>query len=171
MSQKAESEAKSISTKTETRATNDKRGDKPPMLELQFRGNQRQLFSNKVRSISNAQIVCKTRISKTALLSFKSSFSCDLNYNVVYKLSCCRCNSPYVRHLATRIEEHKKKDSPVGIRIRQCGEEATTAQLNWEVIDHLNNAMKLLTLEALHTTKLRPEINTRDEFRIMELTL
>ena len=67
--------------------------------------------------------------------------------------------------MATRIEEHKKGDSPVGIHIRQHKEEATTEQLNSEIIDQSNNAMKLLTLEALHIRKLRPGIKPRDEFR------
>ena len=70
-----------------------------------------------------------------------------------------------MRHLATRIAEHKKED------IRQCGEEATTPQLNWEIIDDSNNAMNLLTSEPLHDGKMRPGINTRDEFRSRELTL
>ena len=74
-------------------------------------------------------------------------------------------------HLTSRIEEHKKEDSPVGIHIRQRGEKATTAQLNCEIKDHSNHAMKLLTLEALCIRKLRPGINTRGEFRSRELTL
>ena len=110
---------------------------------------------------------------KTALPALYSSFSRDLKSKVVYKLSCCGYNSTsvgqIVRQFAT-IEEHKKEDSPVGIHIRQCEEEATTAQLNWEIIDHSNNAMKLVTLEALHIKKLRPGINTRDEIRSRELT-
>ena len=84
---------------------------------------------------------------------------------MVYKLSCCVFNSisveQTVRHLVTRIAEYKKEDSLVGFHVRQCGEEATTVQLNWEIRDHSNNAIKLLTLEALHIRKLRPGINTR----------
>ena len=145
------------------------------MLILQYRANQSQLFANTVRSISNAQIVFTNRKLKTALPSLKSSFSRDLKSKVVHKLSWCGCNSTYagqtVEHLATRIAEHKKEDSPVGIHIRQCGEKATTAQLSWEIIDHSNNARKLLTLKALHIRKLRPGINTQDEFRSRQLTL
>ena len=43
-----------ISTKTETRATDDKRDEKLPMLMLQYRGYQSQLFANEVRSNANA---------------------------------------------------------------------------------------------------------------------
>ena len=144
---------------------------------LQHRGNQSQLFANKVRSITNAKIErkLKTRKLKTALPSLKSSLSRDLKPNVVYKLSCCGCKSTsvgqIVRHLATRVEEHKKEDSLVGIHICQRREEATTAQLNREIIDHSNNSMELLTMEALHIRKLRPGINTRVEFRSREFSL
>ena len=94
--------------------------------------------------------------------------------NGLQTLTCCEPNytsvGQTIRHLATKIEEHKKEDLPAGTRIRQCGEEATTAQLSWEIIGQLNNAMKLLTLEALHIRKLRRGINTPDEFRIRKLT-
>ena len=46
--------SKLISTKTEARATNEKRDEKPPLLMLQDRVNQSQLFLNQVRSITNA---------------------------------------------------------------------------------------------------------------------
>ena len=142
---------------------------------LQYRGNRSQLFGNKVRSITKAQIVSTARKLTIALPFLKSSFSRDLKSNVVYKLSCCGCNSSYARqtvqHLATKVEEHKKEDSSVGIHKRQYGEEATTRVLSWEIIDKSKTALKHLTLEALHITKLRPGINTRDEFRSRELTL
>ena len=43
--------------------------------------------------------------------------------------------------------------------------------MSLEIIDLSNNARKLLTLEGLHIRKLRPGINTTDEFRIRELAL
>ena len=36
-----------IPTKTETRPTDDKRDEKPPMLMLQYRGNQSQLLATR----------------------------------------------------------------------------------------------------------------------------
>ena len=72
--------------------------------------------------------------------------------------------------MATRVEEHKKEDSPVGNYIRLCGKEATSAELKGGIIDRSNNAVKILTLKALHIRKLRPRINTQDEFSCRELT-
>ena len=70
-----------------------------------------------------------------------------------------------VRHLTTRIEEHKKADSPVGQL------EGNSTDLSWEIIDRSNNQTKLLTLEAIDIRKEKPGLNTRDEFRSRELTL
>ena len=115
--------AELIPTKTETWATNDKRDEKPSMLMLQYRVNRSQLFGNKVRSITKEQIVSTARKLTITLPILNSSFSRDLKSNVVYKLSCCGCNSSYARqtvqHLATKVEEHKKEDSSVGIHKRQ----------------------------------------------------
>ena len=76
-----------------------------------------------------------------------------------------------VRHPTTRIEEHRKEDTPVGQHIRQCGSESGKSEFKWKKIDQASSSIKLLTLEALHIRKERSAINTRDEFRSRELTL
>ena len=75
-----------------------------------------------------------------------------------------------VRRLATRIDENRKEDSPVGKHLRQCGNEGLSAGMSMEVIDQANTNVKLLTLEARHIWKEKPRINTCDEFRGKELT-
>ena len=124
-----------------------------------------------MRDITNALIIFTTRKLKTCMPSLKSSFS----RKVVYRLECCECKSIYVgqtvRHLTTRIEEHRKEDTPVGQHIRQCGSERGKSEFNWKIIDQASSSIKLLTLEALHIRKERPAINTLDEFRSRELTL
>ena len=82
---------------------------------------------------SHAQILFTSRKSKTNFSSLGSIFLGDLKTNVVKKLSCWGSSSyvgQFGRPLATRIEEHKKEVTAVGIHIRQCREEATTAQLS-----------------------------------------
>ena len=95
---------------------------------------------------------------------------------MVYKLTCSGCNSTYVgqtvRYLATRVDEHRKGDSPVGQHLLECRKKVGgTAELKSEIIDQTANTHKLLTLEALHIWRERTKINTRDEFRSRELTL
>ena len=150
--------------------------DSPPLLTMQHRGNPSQLLAAKVRLISGAQIIFTTRKFKTCLPSLKTSFARELRSKVVYKLTCSGCNSTYVgqtvRHLATRVDEHRKADSPVGQHLLECNKEVGgTAELKSEIIDQTANTHKLLTLEALHICRERPKINTRDEFRSRELTL
>ena len=92
--------------------------DSPLLLTMQYRGNPSQLLAAKFRLISVAQIIFTTRKLITCLPSLKTSFARELRSKVVYNLTCSGCNSTYVgqtvRHLATRVDEHRKGDSPVG---------------------------------------------------------
>ena len=110
---------------------------------VQYRGNQSQYFANKLQKLTNVQVVFTTRKLESCLLSLKSAFSNDLKSRVVCKLLFSGRTSTYVgqtvRHLTTRIEEHKKTDSPVGLHLQQCQLEGTSADLSWEIIDRSNN--------------------------------
>ena len=102
--------------------------------------------------------------------SLKTSFARDLRYKGVFKLTCSGCNSTYVgqavRHLAARVDEHRKGDSPVGQDLLEFNKEVDgTAKLKSEIIYQTANNHKLLTLEALYILRERPRINTRDEIR------
>ena len=150
--------------------------DSPLLLAMQYRGNPSQLLAGKVGLISGAQIIFKTRKLKTCLPSLKTSLARELRTKVVYKLTSSGCNSTYVgqtvRHLATRVDEHRKGDSAVGQHLLECNKEVGgTAELKSEIIDQTANTHKLLTLEALHIWRERPKTNTRDEFRSRKLTL
>ena len=95
---------------------------------------------------------------------------------MAYKLTCSGCNSTYVgqsvRHLATRGDEHRKVDSPVGQHLLEANKEVGgTAELKSEIIEQTANTHKLPTLEALNIWRERTRINVRDEFRRWELTL
>ena len=61
--------------------------------------------------------------------------------------------------------------TPVGQHIRQCGSERGKSEFNRKIIDQASSSIKLLTLEALHIRKVRPAINTPEEFRSRKLTL
>ena len=134
--------------------------DSPPILMVQYRGNHSKTLAKNVRDITNALIMFTTRKIKTCMLSPKSSFSSELKSKVVYRLECCGCKSIYVgktvRHLTTRIEEHRKEDTPVGQHIRQCGSESGKSGFKWKIIDQASSSIKLLTLEELHIRKERP---------------
>ena len=81
---------------------------------------------------------------------------------MVYELTCSGCNSTSVgqtiRHLATRVDEHRKGDCPVGQHWLECNKEVGgTAELNSDITDQTANTHKLLTLEALSIWRDRPK--------------
>ena len=122
---------------------------------MQYRGKPSQMLAAKVRQKSGAQIIFTTKKLKTCLPSLKTSFAHELRSKVVCRLTCSGCISTYVgqtvRHLATRDDEHRKGDSPVGQNLLECNKEVGgTAELHSEIIDQTANAHKLLTLQALH---------------------
>ena len=116
-------EGKNKKNMAEKKKHNDYSSDSSPILLVQYRGNHSQTLAKKVRDITNAQIIFTTRKMKTCMRSLKSSFSSELKSKVVYSLECCECKSIYVgqtvRNLTTRLEEHRKEDTPVEQHIRQ----------------------------------------------------
>ena len=108
--------------------------------------------------------------------SLKTSFARELRSKEVCEHTCSGWNSTYVgqtvRPLATRVDEHRKDETPVGQHLLESQKEVGgTAELNSEIIDQTANTQKLLTLEILYIWKERPKINTRDEFSSRESTL
>ena len=110
---------------------------------VQYRGNHNWTSAKKVRDIINAQIIFTTRKMKTCMHSLKSSFSRELKSQVVYRhyLNDVGANPSMlarrsdIRHLTTRIEEHRKEDSPVGQHIRKCGSKSAKSEFKWMIID------------------------------------
>ena len=102
-----------------------------------------------------------------------SSFDKNLKSHVVYELTCNGIKSIYVghtcRHITTRVTEHAKADSPMGIHAIELNGDKTAFQ--GTIFDQCGNQSKLMTLEALYTRTPKPAINTCDEYRTRELTL
>ena len=67
----------------------------------------------------------------------------------------------------TRISEHLKKDSGQHL-VECCG---TTHNVKWEILDACRGVEKLMTIEAIYIKNLKPQLNTRDEYRGRELKL
>ena len=114
-----------------------------------------------------------TRKLRSCLPTLKSSFDRDLKSHVVYEIKCNGCGSIYVgqtsRHVTTRITEHQKKDSQVGQHLVEC--RGATNDIEWRILDACRSVEKLMIIEAIYISKLKPALNTRDEYRGRELTL
>ncbi|XP_066936347.1 uncharacterized protein [Clytia hemisphaerica] len=92
---------------------------------LQYRGKLTDKFKC---TLKRMQAPCKTILTlrklKTILPPLKPPIEKALQSGVVYMISCPRCDSRYVgqsvRHLTTRIKEHAKPSTPVGIHCKAC---------------------------------------------------
>ena len=95
-----------------------------------------------------------------------------LQSNVVYKISCPRCDSSYVgqtaRHLQQRYREHMGAQGVIRKHYEECGSIPSEDLVN---IIGKANGERLLTLEALHISTLKPVLNTKDEFKSRVLKL
>ena len=150
---------------------NDKRLKYLPPFYNSFLAIAEPFLIAKVRQISGAQIIFTTSKLKSRLPSLNTFFARELRSKVVFKFTCSGCNSTYVvqtvRHLDTRVDKHRKSDSPVGQHLLECNKEVCgTAELNSEITDKTASTHNLLTVEALHIWR---EIH--HEFRSWELTL
>ena len=92
---------------------------------------------------------------KTVMPSIKPPVEKALQSGVVYKLLCPGCQACYVgqtiRHLQSRFREHQRPSAAMTQHLVKCESE--------------------LTLEAIWIRELAPSINTKDEFRLRELTV
>ena len=149
--------------------SNTRSYDKPTIF-LQYKGNLTQNFASKLCEL---QVVFTSRKLRSCLPTLKSSFDRDLRSHVVYEIKCIGCGSIYVgqtsRHVTTRITEHQKKDSQVGQHLVEC--RGATNDIEWKTLDACQTVEKLMIIEAIYISKLKPALNTRDEYRGRELTL
>ena len=66
-------------------------------------------------------------------------------------------------HVTTRIAEHQKKDSQVGKHLVEC--RGATNDIEWKILDACRKLEKLMIIEAIYISKLKPALTTRDKYR------
>ena len=140
-------------------------------LFLNYRG---KVSENSARVLqASCRIIFTFRKLKTILPSLKPPVQKLFKSGNLYKTECSRCNSSYVgqtsRHLQTRFKEHLSS-GPVQQHFEDCD-----MDLSEEHISILGTTSKgeitLLTLEALWIRDVKPQLNTKDEFRSRALTI
>ena len=147
-------------------------------IMLQYRGAPTDQFVKRLKECgAPTQVVLTLRKLKTCLPSLKPTIPKMLKSNVVYKITCPRCEACYVgktsRHLCIRYgEERTKAVEPVFKHMKKCG---GAKQLNEDHIEVLTSvtrgAFHLAIMEALYIREHQPAINTRDEYRDHELSV
>ena len=110
--------------------------------------------------------------TKNAISILKASVPCALKSNVVYQITCPQCKLSYVgqtaRHLQQRFREHTGNKGLIKNHFSTCGVEPTFN--NTKILGYAKG-VKLLTLEALFISEIKPALNTKDEFKSRELKL
>ena len=138
----------------------------------QYRGRISDELSKKIRKVVKVSVIFTTRKLKTCLPSLKAPVPMELKSCVVYQITCSGCNSCYVgqtaRHLRTRLSEHRRPTAPVGGHLAEC---AGRDNFQLKILGGSCNLVKLLTLEALFISRLKPDLNSREEYRQRPLTI
>ena len=145
------------------------------LLFVQYRGKVTEKFESNLKRINApCKVVMTLKKTRNVMPSLKSNVEKALKSGIVYKITCSRCTARYVgqtsRHLLYRMKEHKRITSPVGNHFKACDQMLTMNDV--EILTISTKSMAhLMTLEALFIDHLKPEINTKDEYRSRALTI
>ena len=147
------------------------------LFRIQYRGSATDQF---VKALHEAQApvmpVVTLRKIRTFVSPLKVKVPDEISSRIVYRIRCPGCRACYVgqtdRHNRTRFGEHKtRRKEPVRKHFEACAKRlAEFADV--EILHRTTRSVAFLeTLEALYIRKIKPEINTRDEYRSRELTI
>ena len=144
------------------------------MFFITYRGRPTDQLSKSFKKLNlPCRVIMKTQKTKTVLPSLKPMVPKMLRSDVVYKIECPRCNSSYVgqtsRHMQQRYREHFGKNKLPKKHFDSCEIAPTYDCVS--ILGHSKTDAKLLTPEALFIKKLKPSLNTKDEYRSRTLTL
>ena len=104
---------------------------------------------------------------KTTLPSLKPA----IRSGVIYKISCPGCNSCYVGQTARFKEHRRRREGPVKVHFWNCFKR-TTEFNNLDIIDStIKSQDHLETLEELYIREIKPDLNSKDEFRSKQLLI
>ena len=151
------------------------------MFFLNYRGKASEEYALHLKKICESRdspafkvpikVIFTLKKLKSVLPALKPPIDKMLKSDVVYQIKCPVCLDCYVgqteRHLTTRFDEHILREGPVKTHMEKCGVNLT--EENVEVVRGLQTNTKLMTYEAILIKKLRPQINTKEEYRSRKL--
>ena len=146
------------------------------MFFVQYRGKATEKLAMSFKRLNApCKVVMTTRKLKTVMPSLKPIVPKMLSSGVVYKIQCPGCSSSYigqtVRHLQTRFREHLGCSGTMRRHIETCDPSVKISEDSISILARANKYFKLLTLEALFINEIKPDLNTKDEYRSRTLTL
>ena len=149
------------------------------MIFIQYRGAITDQFVQKLRD-SGAPVkpILTLRKIKTVLASLKQRVEKAVTSNLIYQFKCPNCNVSYVgmttRHLCTRVNEHRNytgEEAAIKSHTEKCMGRGPSID-DFVILKKIErDIMYLSVMEALFIREIRPELNTRDEFRGRELRI
>ena len=140
---------------------------------IQYRGKLSEKFAQSINKLNvPCKIIMTLHKTKSTIANLKSPVPSMFQSHVIYKITCPRCMACYVgqttRHLITRFKEHVGNRGLLKKHFEECDIVPSV-----DLVEILGRARgeKLLTLEALFISELKPKLNTKDEYRSRELKL
>ena len=143
------------------------------MFFIEYRGKITDNFARKLYETNTpVKVIMTLTKTKMVLPSLKPKIDRVISSNVVYKYSCPHCKMSYVgytcRHLKTRISEHlhnKGELGPIKKHAEVCSYKNPNSN-DFMILKKVNGDMtKVSIMEALFIREIKPELNTRDEYR------
>ena len=136
---------------------------------VQYRGKATDELAQKLHHVNApCRIVMTLRKLKTMLPSLKPAVARMMRSNVVYQITCPRCNACYVgattRHLRCRFSEHKSR---AGSSVRRHIDHDDDVR----ILGYNTREDPLFTLEAIFQHEIKPMINTKEEFKTKTLSI
>ena len=138
-----------------------------------YRGKPTEKF---IQSLYKLNAPCKfiltLKKTKNLISTLKVPVPDMLQSNVVYQITCSRCQSSYVgqtsRHLQQRFREHIGSKGLLRKHFEEC--DIFSSEDMVEILGK-SSGEKLMTLEALFIAEINPVLNTKDEYRSRTLKL
>ena len=157
--------------------------EKPVIFSTNYRGKSTEDYVKQLNQLCGSKdspaykipikVVYTTRKLKSILPSLKPSVVKALKSDVVYKIDCRVCKDSYVgqteRHMTTRLGEHINNRGPVKAHITNCS--TTLSEDDVTIIMECQSSLNLMTYEALYIKQMKPQINTREEYRSKKLNI
>ena len=140
---------------------------------LNYRGKPSEQFAQSLRKLNAPcrviMTLCKT---KSEVSTLKTPVPHMLQNNLVYQIECPGCTASYVgqtsRLLQQRFREHMGSRGLIKNHFEMC--DVVPTEDNVRILGK-SRGEKLLSLEALFIHKIKPSLNSKDEYRSRTLKL
>ena len=140
---------------------------------LEYRGKPSEHFAHALRKLNAPCRIIMTLVkTKSEVSALKTPVPHMLQNNLVYQINCPGCSASYVgqtsRLLQQRFKEHMGSRGLIKNHFELCGTSPLEDQVK---ILGKNRGDKLMSLEALFIHRLKPTLNSKDEYKSRVLKL